>query len=299
MVIINDILYEKDSWRFFILAFTLKGHFLYSQSWKEYGDSVKYFISQKKTDKAIAYYGKVKAHIPPDSAYTDTYIQLSKNIVLLYYSNRQYDEAVRLGNELRPVIEKTYSETNRDYAWVCNLLGAIYNINGKLDAALAVHLKAKEIREKLAGSKSPEYAQSCNNIGALYRDLGQYDLAEPVLLEAKEIREKLPAEKQNDPFAITCLYKPWKLYKDMGQYVRSESFYLQAKERRAFAGKDNRDYASSCNILADLYAEMAVIRKQNHYTSKQKIYGKSLTAADMSMGKVVITSPACTAIWRI
>lgn len=188
----------------FILLLFLSNS-LYSQLWKQYSDSAKVYADQRNPEQAIHFYTKAKALITGDSIYTSTSIQLFKNLAILYYSTRQYNEAISTGSELKRVVEKVHTEMNADYAWSCNLLGAIYNINGKLDSAKINHLKAKEIREKLFGNKDPAYAQSCNNLGALYRDMGQYDLAEPLLLEAKDIREKLPSAKQNDPFAITCV----------------------------------------------------------------------------------------------
>ncbi|MBL7737603.1 MAG: CHAT domain-containing protein [Chitinophagaceae bacterium] len=240
---------------FFVLSFLLTARLSYGQSWKEDSDSAAYYIKLGKPDQAIVFYQKAKAAIPADSVSGTTYVQLSKGIANIFFSTRQYDQAFQTGMEIKTATGQKHGEMNLDYAWACNLLGAVYNLRGELDSALIIHNKAKEIRQKLLGNKDPFYAQSCNNMGALYRDLGKYDLAEPLLLEAKNIREKLTPARQNDPFAITCISLA-NLYRDMGQFERSEQLYLQAKERRALAGKENGDYARSCNILADLYAYM-------------------------------------------
>jgi CHAT domain-containing protein len=246
------------NWMKFLAACILllfQSSMLFSQQWKQYGDSAKVYLDQKNIDKALPYYSKLQSAGFTDTTYINTFTQLSRSLANLYYSARQYGYATLTCNKLMNAINEKRSAFNGDYAWACNMLGVIYNTNGKLDSAKIYHLQAKEIREKLFGINDPSFAQSCNNLGALYRDLGQYELAEPLLLKAKEIREKLPPAKQNDPFAITSVGLA-NLYRDMGQYEKAELFYLQAKERRALPGKNNWDYASSCNILADLYAYM-------------------------------------------
>ena len=241
----------------FLIFFTPN---VYSQAWKQYCDSAKTNAEKQLPGVAIAWYKKAQAQLPNDSIYTQTNILLHRSLASLYYSTKQYKDAISTGKDLMQLVDRILPEKNGDYAWACNLLGVIYNMNGVEDSAKVFHLKAKTIREKLFGNKDPAYAQSCNNLGALYRDMGEYNLAEPLLLEAKEIREKLPLAKQNDPFAITCVGLG-NLYRDMGQYEKAEGYYLFAKNRRALSGKENWEYASSCNILADLYAYMQQFEK--------------------------------------
>lgn len=247
---------------------------LFSQVWKQHGDSAKVYLDRKNIDRALLFYNKMQSPGYADTNYINTFTQLSRSLANLYYSTRQYENATSTCNKLLNVVKEERSAFNGDYAWACNMLGVIYNTNGKLDSAKFYHLQAKQVREKLFGTADPSFAQSCNNLGALYRDLGQYELAEPLLLKAMEIREKLPPAKQNDPFAITSVGLA-NLYRDMGQYEKAELFYLQAKERRALPGNDNWDYASSCNILADLYAYMQQYEKAEAlYLEAKGIRGK-------------------------
>ena len=237
---------------FFILAFMVWGQSSSSQVWKIYNDSATYFINQKDPERAIEYFNKVKAVIPPDSVSTDTYIKINKSIADVYYSLEDFEAAIPAYKNLRHSIATTYSEMNRDYAWTCNMLGVLFNKTGQFDSAQAIHLKAKEIREKLFGNKHLAYAQSCNNLGALYSDMGQWDKAEPLLLEAKAIRATIEPSGDRSPYAITCVGLA-NLYRDMGQYEKAELLYLEAKDIRAGTNKENAEYAYSCNILADLY----------------------------------------------
>ena len=227
----------------------------YSQGWKTTMDSAKILKDQKKTAEAIVYYTKAKEQLPGDSVLTDTYVQISKSLAELYYLAKQPDRSLVICYELLKTIEKIHTERNADYAWTCNLLGAIYNNAGNLDSAKILHLLAKDTREKLFGKKDRSYAQSCNNLGALYHDLGQFDLAEPLFLEARAIRENIEPVKKSAVYAITCVALA-NLYRDMGQYDKAEPLYKEAKEIRSTAGKNNADYANSCNILADLYYYM-------------------------------------------
>ncbi len=235
---------------------------LEAQSWKQHIDSANFYKKERKAEPALAFYLKAREKLKDDSAGTDTYIQTCKNIADLYYiSLRQSDKAVPQYEEAREAIAKLHSTINKDYADICNNLGAIYNIAGKLDTARVLHLQAKEIREKLFGNTSAAYAQSCNNLGSLYRDMGQYDLAEPLLLKAKDIREQLPPARRLPVYAITCVGLA-NLYRDMGKYEQAEALYIEAKNVRADTlTKNHPDYASSCNILADLYNYMRRFEK--------------------------------------
>lgn len=233
-----------------------------AQEWKQHIDSANLFKAQKKADRAISFYLKAKKDLRKDSLFTETYIQTCKSIADLFYlSLGQANNAIPVYEETREMIDKVHSSLYKDYADICNILGALYNGEGKLDTARALHLQAKEIREKLFGSTSAAYAQSCNNLGSLYRDMGQYDLAEQLLLHAKEIREKLPPARRVPAYAITCVGLA-NVYRDMGKYEQAEILYIEAKNVRADTlTSEHPLYAASCNILADLYYYMRRFEK--------------------------------------
>src|SRR5258706_974261 len=237
---------------FFLLTISGTTRFLFGQSWKQYADSMKFYTSHKTPGKAFENYQKAKAATHPSPDFSDTIVPVLKDLAQLYFTKEDRKQTIAVSNEIRTLILKDHEEMNVDYAWACNILGAVYNLLGKLDTAKTFHFKAKEIREKLLGDTDPFYAQSCNNLGSLYRDYGQFDEAEVLLLKAKAIREK-NKERAPSPYAITCTGLA-NLYRDMGQYEKAEQLYLEAKDIRAIPGKDNANYAASCNILADLYS---------------------------------------------
>src|SRR5262249_46030094 len=157
---------------------TIAGGPLYGQLWKQYADSVKFYITQKLPDKAYSSYRKAKEAGPADIVFTDTITPALQKLAELFFSTGDPGQAITAGNELKMLISRDHSDSTREYASACNILGSSYNVMGKLDTARAFYLKAKEIREKLLGTNDPLYAQSCNNLGSLYRDYGQFDEAE-------------------------------------------------------------------------------------------------------------------------
>jgi CHAT domain-containing protein/Flp pilus assembly protein TadD len=247
-----------------VIVFCFAGsvNIVHGQQWKLYADTAKSLRDRQLTDEAITYYSKAKAALPADSIVSTTSIQLDRSTGELFYSINEFDKARLVLENARKTAVSLSGPRSDDYAKICNILGATYNMLGELDTAKALHLQAKEIRKTLFGIKDPSYAQSCNNLGSLYRDLGQFDLAEPLILEAKQIRENIAPAKQAPVYATTCNTLA-NLYRDMGQYEKAEQLYIEACDIRSKLApvNEHREYGYSCNILADLYYYMKQFEK--------------------------------------
>jgi CHAT domain-containing protein/tetratricopeptide (TPR) repeat protein len=258
----------------------------HAQVWKRYVDSANTYIAQGKADQAWQQYGKARSSITTGSPESDSLTILLKNLSQLFFRKDDRAQTIAAAKEICSLVLSRGSDMNLDYAWACNILGAVYNKQGKLDTAMQYHLKARDIREKLSGDQDLFYAQSCNNLGALYRDLGRFDEAEAMLLKAKWIREKNKL-KSPAPFAITCTGLA-NLYRDMGQYEKAEALYIEAKNIRASIDSNSADYAASCTILADLYSFSYMGRPQlaeNLYQEARGIIAR-LDSESVDFGQV-------------
>ncbi|MGB2702387.1 MAG: hypothetical protein WBC81_01885, partial [Chitinophagaceae bacterium] len=68
-----------------IISILIFGHELHSQTWQQYRDRADTFRVRKNIDSAIENYKLAKALIPPDSVYSNSYIQLLTNTGNLFY----------------------------------------------------------------------------------------------------------------------------------------------------------------------------------------------------------------------
>ena len=72
---------------FFVLNSIMIINYSSAQEWKKNIDSATVYRTQKNFDKAISFYIEAKKQLQKDSAATDTYALVNKNIGDLYYQN--------------------------------------------------------------------------------------------------------------------------------------------------------------------------------------------------------------------
>ena len=237
-------------------------HFTAStQQWKEFSDSAKHYLTQKKPDKAIDFFLNAKALLRPDSSHSNTYVQLCKSLSLAYFNLGQRDKAEPVLLEAVSILEKLNRTNDADYALFNDMLGQKY-FNTDPKKAEAYFITAKNVREIVMGSSSAEFAQSCNNLGAIYNNNGSWNKALQLHLQAKEIREKL-----GDSLALAqSCNNLGDLYRITGQLELAEPNCQKAKAIREIfylrnPGLSGRVYAISCVGLANLYRDMGQYKK--------------------------------------
>lgn len=281
------------------IAFSLFGQGLQAQVWKQYKDSADIYIKAGNSEKALSFYLYARTALQKDSANTLTYSRVCKSAGLCNYSLSKYQEAASYLEEARSLVAKISGKQNAGYTSICNALAVSYQLSGKSDTAKSIYLENREIRANMFGRDTSEaYAQSCNNLAALYRDMGEYNQAEQLTFEAVAIRKKNKEKNETsaEKYAITIVSLA-NLYRDMGQYENAEKFYLEAKSIRAGfePAKQSMAYASSCNILADLYTNYTV-----EYEKALPLYleAKSIRTKEKSKWQYAETCSNLGALYR-
>src|SRR6185295_14748625 len=113
-----------------------------AQDWKLYADSAQLSKEQRMNPKALQYFINARNALPQDSSLSTTSIIFSKNIGELYYSTGKLEQCLIFSKELLKTVSTVQGENSADYAWVCNLLGVVFNLRGEMDSAMMFHQRA-------------------------------------------------------------------------------------------------------------------------------------------------------------
>ena len=121
-----------------------------AQTWQQYSDSAKLFAANKEASKAIIYYSLAKDVVRKDSVNSATYVQLSRSLAAIHYSESQFKKAAALFEEAKEISLRMYGKEVR-YTSILNSLAAAYNRAGEYKMAEGYYLEAREIRLSLLG----------------------------------------------------------------------------------------------------------------------------------------------------
>jgi len=260
-------------------AFTFCNYNADAQLWKQYSDSAKTMVEQKKLDKAIELYLQAKKHLEIDSLGTSTYTGNCTNLANLYTFTGKYEKAEPLYIEVRQIKEKVFGKESIDYAESCHNLAALYRYMGEYQKAEPLITQAKQLKEKLLGKENLAYAASCTELASLYLKMAQVEKAELFFLEAHRIKEKVLG-KQHADYAKSC-HSVGNLYASLAQLEKAEPFYLEARQlREKILGKDNPEYAETCHNLGNLYRILGQLEKAEPLMIEAKQIRKKILGKD-------------------
>jgi len=200
------------------------------------------------------------------------------SLTFLFYSLGEYDNALRMQEELFEIRQKLYNKNSAEIAKSHNLLGVIYGAKGKYEKAEPFYEKALKIREEVLGENHSDTAISYAGLGFLYNSKGEYEKAEPLYKKALKIIEEELGENHHN--AATSYNNLATLYESKGEYEKAEPLYKKAlKIREEVLGKNHPNTASSYNNFATLY------ESKGEYEKAEPLFEKALKIREEVLGE--------------
>ncbi len=158
------------------------------------------------------------------------------------YRKRDFNEALRLGEDLIARAKETYGEADSNYATSLYKTANVCYFKGQYPRAEKLYLEACEIRRKVFGENYPDYANCLNNLGNVYYLQKRFTEAEPLRIQVMNIRKKILGESHPD--YIASVGNLALLYEGVDNYNKAEEYYtLAAGLARNALGKDHVEYA--------------------------------------------------------
>ncbi len=225
-----------------------------AQDWKQFADSAKHYNDQRSFPAAIANYKKALDKLPPDSANSDSQIQLNTSLGQLYLVTGNFQTSINFLDTALSAIHTRKLNESVFYATAIDLKGQDYFSLGEYEHAEKLWLELTDLFKRLRGEISAEYARGSNLLGTLYYTVGQYPEAESYLLKAVSLREKFPGKDSVD--YAQSVNNLSNVYRDIGQFEKAEPLAVKAREIRAKLKQPNAQYAISCINLGNLYREL-------------------------------------------
>jgi CHAT domain-containing protein len=265
-------LFIRHYYHYLLLLFLLFPSVSYSQLWKKYSDSSKYF-EQKTLSKAISYALKADQVLLKDSLPSDTYQANLNYVIQLYYGNNQTGNLEHfLLNHLK-IVEEKIGRMNKIFIALNLRLGKLYMETGQFDKTLSYYSVVRGIREQMFGKNHIEYSYSCTAFGLYYHEIGKFDSSESNYQLAKDIVLSVKGIESVD-YGTICNNMAI-LYTDIGDYEKAEYYNLEA--RRIFEkvyGRNSSIFAINSFNLGFLYYSMGMLAKSISYHEESLVIRK-------------------------
>ena len=165
------------------------------------------------------------------------------------YSQRKYEDAIRLVTRGLDIYASLFGKENANYTSHLNDLAFYYFLSGNTKEAIRLGEEAIKISKKILANNNPNYAMSLNNLAQYNACAGNY--AEAIRLETEALSICQRVFGPNHPNYATCLDNLAQYNAYSGNYVEAIRFGIKALEtRKKFFGTNNPMYIISLNNLA-------------------------------------------------
>lgn len=251
----------------------LGGLFLFfttdAQLWKQYSDSAKLLLSQKKIPEGIELLVTARAELKNDSFPSYTYALMTSDLGRFSTQANQPAKAEAYFLEAMSMFEQVRGKNIAAYANCCHNLGLVYYNRSEFTKAEEWWHEAKRIRGTVYGDNHVDYASSCFNLAVLSMTIGKYAIAEQLYLQAGNVWEKHYGKEHSNYGMFTN--NLGNLYKTTGEYEKAEPYFLLTREVWSKSpGKATSNYALICNNLGDLYMLMGQYERSGQLYDEAK-----------------------------
>ena len=205
------------------------------------------------------------------------YDSLVKNMCI-HFSNGNYHESIRLGEEAVEICEKILGKEHSDYADQISTLALIYNYSGNYLEAIRFGEETLKIYEKILGKEHPDYAESITSLADFYNNNGNYSEAIRLGEKSAQIYEKILGKEHPDYAALINRLAIY--YSNAGNY--SEAFRMGQEAlliRERILSKEHPDYVISLSNLALYYSRVG------NYSEAIRLGMEVLQIEEMILGK--------------
>ena len=205
------------------------------------------------------------------------YDSLVKNMCI-HFSNGNYHESIRLGEEAVEICEKILGKEHSDYADQISTLALIYNYSGNYLEAIRFGEETLKIYEKIQGKEHPDYAESITSLADFYNNNGNYSEAIRLGEKSAQIYEKILGKEHPDYAALINRLAIY--YSNAGNY--SEAFRMGQEAlliRERILSKEHPDYVISLSNLALYYCRVG------NYSEAIRLGMEVLQIEEMILGK--------------
>jgi len=190
---------------------------------------------------------------------------------------RQFEQAIAIGEEALEKTKKVFGQSNQIVARVLKSLGECYYEQADYEKCESLFNQTLIIREKALGPDHPDVAQSLSDLAIVYYSQGKYSEVESLWKRSLAIREKAPGTEHPD--VAESLHDLATLYTEQGRYAEAEPLFNRSKSiwEKAF-GPEHPYVAASLNNLASLYLD------QGRYAEAEPLLNQSLAIWEKAFG---------------
>lgn len=206
------------------------------------------------------------------------YIDYSVKLAELYEELGQYEDALKLSNEVLALIDKSKKRDNLQYVNFIIVIATVYTYIGELEESLSLNLQALEIVEKEFGKNDYLYGVQLNNIGILFFYLGEFDKSLSYLTQALNYTREFNG--LTHPDYILRLNNLSGIYQYLNYFEKSELLLKEARELILKKyDKSHLEYAYNSNGLGTLYSEIG------RYEEAEVFLSETLELFEIFFGK--------------
>lgn len=151
--------------------------------------------------QALIYFNRAKQIYETKLGSSDARtIRTVANMAFANLEQNNYDEALKLFDEINAIYQKIYPEKHISKAYILSSIGRVYLKKGEFDQAINYQNQALQMYISLLGEKHPDIANSYFLLGEIYK--GKTEFKQAVEFYQYAIYANLPAQSSSDLYAL-------------------------------------------------------------------------------------------------
>lgn len=238
------------------------------------------YVKQGKIRKAEQHFMETALHyeVTPKDRFHPNNFSALVNLAYLYYTQRDYDNALKYYSKAMTLRKEASGEKNEDYIALLNNVAVVYNVEGMNIKADSLYTRLANLNREVYTENSPQFINSIYYKANLYMATGRYVDAEPLYNKVVAFRRISPGEKS--PEFLYAYKHLGELYTHQRRYAEAEPVFLKLVElNKSQYGEKHKEYTESLNNLGSLYISM------ERYAEAEKIYTDVADIRKNTLGK--------------
>lgn len=243
----------------------------------------RYQKAEKSFDECEKIYNRLYGNMHPEMAV------FLNNKAQFYFELTQYNKSEELYENALEINFNAYGKDHPNNIALYSNFANLKTAKTEFKQAEELLLKANQIVKNQYGEKHPDYATTLNNLASLYAKLGNYDKAELYYQQSLAKRKDIYGEKH--PEYGVSLNNLGALYLERANDATTDKEILDLSLKAIVLfqkslvidsiniGKENLDYASHLNNLAEAY------RVRMEWEKAETYFNQSLTIEEKVLGK--------------
>ena len=224
------------------------------QSMRVLGDN---YLGLGMKEKGIAMFrrrleaGRAAHNLGPENP---NFILLKNDLALAYSRAREFEEAVKIGEEINAVLDKVFAPEDTNFLTMRYNLGYYYEFSGKLREAVVLYEEVLAACRATNDYEHRVFLITLVGLEALYVRMGRANDSLKICQEIVDVYEKLRGE--SDPATLAYMKLLAKHYLDRGRPRINDAVAVYARIVRiskTHKGAENTDTLVAMSDLANAY----------------------------------------------